>query len=288
MRSLGIDIGGSSVKAAIRSDETVMTARSPGYFQPSREALSTAVGQVIQELGPDIDQSVPVGLCLPGKQSASGDRVEYAINMPCLNDWAFSDMLQDMLGFMPLQHRVVSDIHATATDLVSVNKLEGRVAIIAIGTGVGFAMMEHGHFIGIGSGGAGFLGQLDVGRCGNEDRFHSDGSKNTLESYVGIRAMREQLGTDDENAIVEYIDAMGEDSPFLRAIVQAMRVVHAIHVPDTIVLAGGIGIAMHSFSDEIHTLVSDRLTTLSNSSWKLVFGDTLFHAASGAARLAAM
>lgn len=286
MRSLGIDIGGSSVKAALIEDGDLTTARSSGYASPSREGLIDAVRDALHLLGEPIDPSIPVGLCLPGKQSEQGDRVTRSINLPCLSDWLFAEMLESMIERTPMVFRVVPDIHATAIDLVSGYELVGRVGVIAIGTGVGFAMLEDGALIDLGSGSSRNLGQLDVGRCAQDDRFDAEGSRNTLESFVGVRALRNELDSDDESAIDAYLRTADADSPFMRALVSALRVVHASHAPDTLVLAGGIGIALRSRHDLIRSLVNDGLATTADPEWDLVFGDSLYHAAAGAARVA--
>lgn len=286
MRTLGIDIGGSSVKAALLDGELVTTARSAGYANPSREGLIHAVQEAVHILGESIDRTIRVGLCVPGKQSAVGDRVVHSINLPCLNDWVFSEMLGSLLGYQPEHARFVSDIHATAIDLVSRHELNVRVGVIAIGTGVGFALFEDGQMLKLGSRGVGHLGQLDVGRCDDTDLIDPSGVRNPLEAFVGIRAIRDRLGTDDEFTILAHLESLPDEDPCMRALVRAIRVIHALHTPDTIVLAGGVGIALRSRRDVIRTLVNDGLTTLANREWRLVFGDSLYHAAVGAARLA--
>lgn len=286
MRTLGIDIGGSSVKAALLDGELVTTARSAGYANPSRVGLIDAVQEAVHLLGEPIDRTIQVGLCLPGKQSEVGDRVVHSINLPCLNDWLFSEMLGSILGFEPKHARFVSDIHATAIDLVSRLELNGRVGIIANGTGVGFAMIEDGQMLKLGSKGVGHIGQLDVGRCEDADRFDPSGVRNPLEAFVGIRAIRDRLGTEDESMILAHLDSLPVEDPCMRALVRAIRVIHALYTPDTIVLAGGVGIALRTRRDAIRTLVNDGLTALANPDWRLMFGDSLYHAAVGAARLA--
>lgn len=286
MPSLGIDIGGSSVKAALHDDGLVTTARSAGYSRPSRDELVSSVREAVRLLGAPADESTPIGLCVPGKQDVAGQRVERSINLPCLDGWLFADFLSSVLGFVPDRYRVVSDIHATAIEIVNRYALAGRVGLIAIGTGVGFAMVEDGEVLRLGSRGAGHLGQLDVGRCDDRDRFHADGARNTLESYVGVHGLRDQLGTDDEAVIEDYLMRVSADEPVMRALVHALRVVHAIHTPDTIVLAGGVGVALRPRHDQIRSLVDEGLTSLARPGWTLMFGDSIFHAASGAAWLA--
>lgn len=286
MRSLGIDIGGSSIKVALKDGQAVRTARSVAYTRPSRETLIEAFAGAINTLGESVDPSIPVGLCVPGKQSETGDRVVLSLNLPCLNDWGFEDLLRSMLGSIPERHRVVSDIHATAADLGASSASVGRVAVIAIGTGVGFTMMEDGQILSIGSRGVGHLGQLDVGRCGQDDRYDASGARNSLESYVGIRAIRERVGSEDEDVLLSHVRGMCGDDPLLLALVRALRTIHAIHAPDTIILVGGVGIALQPHHDLIVRLVNDWLTPLAVPDWQLLFGESLYYAASGAARLA--
>lgn len=286
MRSLGIDIGGSSIKVALHDERGVQTAQSVGYANPSREVLCDAFADSIGTLGSGIGPNMPIGLCVPGKQNARGDRVKHSFNLPCLNDWFFEELLHAVLGFVPSQHRVVSDIHATAFDLAMRSGAQGRIAVVAIGTGVGFAMIEDGHILSVGLRGVGNLGQLDVGRCDTHDRVGASGTLNPLESYVGVRALREREGCEDEDAVISHIRQMTVSDPFLRALTRALQTVHAIHTPDTMILAGGIGIALRAQHELLVRCVNEGLTKLAARDWELRFGESLFHAASGAARLA--
>jgi len=284
--ALGIDIGGSSVKIALVHGADMTTSRSAGYERPSREALVGAVQGAIRLLGEPIGSATPVGLCMPGKHDVSGRCVCRSVNMTCLEGWAFEDMAREMLGFAPDAMRVSSDIHATAMDLVRCFELDKRTAVLAIGTGVGLALVEDGESLSIGSKGIGHLGQLDVGRCGSADRFTREGTRNTLESYVGAGALRERFGMDEEG-LVREIGRVADDDPFVVALVRALRAVHAIYAPEAVVLAGGVGMALAPRREELYRLVCDGLTSLACSDWELRFGMSLFHAASGAACLAA-
>lgn len=286
MNALGIDIGGTSVKLALHDGTVTRTARSEHYERPNRELLTRFIRNAIDSLGEPLDRSIRVCLCLPGRHDESGETINRSFNLPCLEGWAFDELLRSALGFDPSNWRVVSDIHATTVDVVRTKGLDGRVAVIAIGTGVGLGVCELGEMCTIGSGSIGHLGQIDVGRTGDEDHVAPDGSMNTLESYIGLSALRSRLGAGDENDLIRFIESLPPEHPVMRALIRALRVVHAIYVPDTIVLAGGVGLALHSSGGAIHARVSDGLTTLANPDWSLQFADSLFHAASGAAMLA--
>jgi predicted NBD/HSP70 family sugar kinase len=283
---LGIDIGGSGVKVALIDDHQSNTSRSERYTDPDRDEMIAAIRSAIAGLGESIETGTPVGLCLPGRHSPSGDRIERSVNLPCLNGWAFDELIRAVLGREAVRYRAMSDIRATAHDLCVKHGPDGRVAVIAIGTGVGLAVLENGLPLGIGSRGIGHLGMVDVGRLGDRDRIASDGAINTLESYVGARALRAQWGEGSDSDLVEQVEQAPQHEPFMQAIARGLRLVHAIHRPDKIVLAGGIGIALSPRAREIRAIVDDGLTTLANSDWSLLFGDSLYHAAFGAARLA--
>lgn len=286
MRALGIDIGGTSVKAALIDGEAAHTARSAGYVRPGRAQLVRAIRCAVAELGDAIGASIPVGLCVPGRRSVDGCCVERSLNLPCLEGWSFDELLREVLGDAPGRLRVVSDIHAATVDVVRSMELRGRAAVVAIGTGVGLGVWEDDRMLSIGGRGIGHLGQVDVGRLGDTDRYGADGARNTLESYVGLPALRSVLGDPDEAGLAGRIASLGIDDPAMLALVRALRMVHALYVPDTVVIAGGVGIAMAPMGGLLHDRVSDGLTSLACPGWSLRFGESLFHASLGAARLA--
>lgn len=286
MRALGIDIGGSAAKLAVIDADGVRTARSVGYDRPDREELKQALRGAIDRLGVPIDCSVPVGLCVPGRRSADGDHIERSLNLACIEGWSFDAMLAEVLGHTPERTTVVSDIHAATVDLVHSMQLRGRVAVVAIGTGVGLGVWEDGQMLSIGDRGIGHLGQIDVGRLGELDRFGADGARNTLESFVGLPALRQRWGSLDDEQLSRWLASMRTDDPAAIALVRALRIVHAIYVPDTVVLAGGVGIALSPLGGVLQQRVNDGLTSLARPGWSLCFGDSLYHASLGAARLA--
>jgi len=281
MGSLGIDIGGSSVKVCLIDGDQLSTARSFGYTNPTREVLSQAINDALAQL--DVGTDTPVGLCLPGRQSKSDDSIECSINLPCLNGWSFAELLKDGIGFVPESYSVLSDVQAAGEDYIFTHDAQGRVAIIAIGTGVGLCVFDDAVPIGIGKASIGHLGMMDIGRLGQDDLISPDGSKNTLESYIGTRAIELRFPGVKPEDLPDSIATLTIDEQTIQALVRAIRVVHAIYVPDQIVLMGGVGIAFKPLQSKLQTTVNDGLTSLANPNWRLMFGDSPYHAARGAA-----
>lgn len=290
MNTLGIDIGGSSIKAALICDRGVFTAQSGGYENPDREMLSGAILACIDELRSRcpgvVGRGLPVGLCLPGRSSEDGGCIERSINLRCIEGWGFDRLLEGALGHVPVSHRVVSDVRAAAHDICVLDGRAGRLAVIAIGTGVGLAVLDDGEPLTIGGRSIGHLGQMDVGRLASHDLVAPDGAVNTLECYVGLRGLRSRLGGCDEGCVTESISGFAQDDPFMLAIVRAIRTMHAIYAPGRVCLVGGVGMLLASRGEAIKHAVDAGLTSLAQPGWSLCFGKSLFHACVGAARLA--
>ncbi len=79
---------------------------------------------------------------------------------------------------------------------------------------------------------------------------------------------------------------MTVDDPPIRALVRAIRIIHAIYRPRHIVLAGGIGMGLRRLAPEIQSSAAARLTSIAREGWALTTADHEFHAACGAAALA--
>jgi len=81
--ALGIDIGGSSVKAVIvRGDHIHAHAASDTYSLPSETVLRDAVSQAVDRLG-QVTATL-AGVCAPGVLDAASKQVTHSVNVPGL------------------------------------------------------------------------------------------------------------------------------------------------------------------------------------------------------------
>ena len=289
MSMLGIDIGGTSAKLAWRdaTGRWILESSTP-YATPDRAGLVGSIRTVIDKIGGETPTHV--GLCLPGKMNLDKTEIECSVNLPVLNGWRL-DTLLDSIGIANTAScRVCSDAHAAGFDWVSENGAstqdapihsDVRTAALSLGTGVGLALFD-GHLLArVGSRSTGHIGQLDVGRCGEADRYDPLGARNTLETYIGARS----LDVHRKYTVLDLSGLIDEDPP-IRALIKALRTVHAFYVPERIVLLGGVGLALRPLEKLLYDSVNKELTNLANPGWVLVFGDSLHHAARGAAKLA--
>ena len=94
MAWLGLDFGGTRIKAIITSNGTQLAqACSPRYSRPDTDELIGALRSVVDQVCRDADPPEGVGLCVPGVRSEDGSSIVYATNVPGLEGISFVDLL---------------------------------------------------------------------------------------------------------------------------------------------------------------------------------------------------
>ena len=337
MRCLGIDIGGSSVKVALLdmpNGQHCAHARSDSYSQPDIESLTravaTAVGTCVTSRLAEDEPIGRVGVCLPGLYDAGRGCLTRATNLPALEGVDLDAFLRAALraGFRktpaglkntpmasgetlgPMTLTITTDTQAGALDIVSAERLIGRVLCLSLGTGVGASVLdipaESGALptpLWVSGATPGHIGQLDVG-LDETPPADAGAARGTLESYIGLAALRRTGAARDIEALMQPragagagADACCADKEHLalpqsledpmRALARALRICHAIYRPDHIRLAGGVGVALAPWLGILRARIKNGLTPLARENWSLGIAEDGFCAARGAARDAA-
>lgn len=277
MLRVGIDIGGSSVKAAaLRDGEVEWTTRSGTYRGPGRAELANAIGAAMTGLSGRPDA---VGVCVPGLLDQARATVTHSVNVPGLVGVPLADLLRAVAARRP--PRVVSDANAAACDVYHTRSLSGRLLVLAIGTGVGASVVDESGFLRVDGDSPGHLGQCDVSLDGGPAVIGPDGGAGSLEGYLGAPALTSRYGS-----VEAAFREMRANDPPLRALARVIRIAHAIYRPHHICLAGGVGIRLGHLLPDLRAAASEHLTRIARPDWTLTAGDSDFHAALGAARLA--
>lgn len=284
MRQLGIDVGGTSVKMALLEDgRTVWTGRSESYDKPDSNRLILALREAS---GGRVEKSKidACGICVPGILNDARDTVLLSVNVPGLNNLPIASLVRQALGESILRIKVCNDAISCATDVVHALHLNGRVMVLAMGTGVGGAVLDVDSNsirpLLVEGESPGHIGMVDV-TCDDPPTIGADGGAGSLEGYCGIPALVARYGN-VERAIIE----MKQTDPPMKALARIIRIGHAIYRPNHVVLAGGAGVQLSKRIDEIRKLVDTNLTTVARSGRTLQCALDIFHAARGAARLA--
>ncbi len=285
MISLGIDIGGSFVKAALVDGRTTLAeSQSARYRRPSPEELGAAIRGAASATGALARPYDVVGVCAPGVLDGDGVTVRASVNVPSLVGVRLDALIRSALNGGTAGTRVFSDAHAAAFDLWSRERRLGRFVGVSIGTGVGACVLDSGAPLRVTGNSSGHVGQIDVSIEGADEPVPvgPDGGRGSLEAYMGLPALEQRYGAGVESAIESF---KASDVP-LRALARGLRVIHAIYRPDTVALLGGVGIRLRPALPALLGLVSESLTGLARPGWTLLTGDSQFHAAVGAAKLA--
>lgn len=281
MISLGIDVGGSSVKlAAVRDGAALWQVQSQTYSHPTREQLAAVIREAVAGR---FGASDIVGICVPGRRDAGGRTVILSVNLPALNGLNLDALVRDAVGTRPTFVEVCTDALATAYDIYAHHNLRGRLLSLALGTGVGAAVVDEGGVPLLVDGESpGHIGQFDVSIEGHPV-IGPDGGAGSLEGYIGAPALTKGYGPD----MAATLRQLGPDDPPLRALARAVRICHAMYCMDHVALTGGLGNRMQHLLPAIRQLVEKDLTRIARPGWTLIAGHDDFHAAKGAAKFAA-
>lgn len=279
MKSLGIDIGGTSAKLAMIEDGVVRwKSQSPFYARPDTTQLVAALETAVGQNDVRCDRA---GICVPGLLDRAKRMITLSVNVPGLMNVTLDEIVRRGIGESAPQPQIINDAVATATDVIVARKLTGRVVSIALGTGVGMGVLDDGVPLMIEGASPGHIGQVDVSIEG-DDCIGPDGGRGSLEGYIGVPALIKRYGSTEN-----FLKTADASHTPIKALARAIRICHAIYRPPHVVLVGGIGTRLKRLAAEIKAVCDDKLTSVAHKDWQLHFGDHDFHAAIGAARIAA-
>jgi glucokinase len=236
VRKLGLDLGGTNIKAAVLEDDTVV----------ARDEVSTGAGveEVLDRMATLARAAGPVetvGVALPGLFDSDG----VAVLLPALEGWwtghPVRAALEDRLG---LPVRLVNDGHAfaLAESTLGAGRGGGNVMCIVCGTGIGGGLVLDGRLHLGPDQRAGEFGHHTVVEDGP---LCECGNRGCLELYAGARAIAAAAGTTsfDEAVAAAHAGDEGARAALARAgtlIGLAIANVLIFLCPDRVVVGGGV------------------------------------------------
>jgi glucokinase len=276
--SFGVDVGGTSVKVALLAGgKPRWTGQSRFYSKPSADQLRQAIREAVD--GREV-RAARTGLCVPGLLDEGKEKVLLSVNVPGLMNLPLRDLVRSAVPGAG-EVSVINDAVASATDFARRRGLIGRVLAMALGTGVGMGVLDDGKPLLIEGESPGHIGQVDVDL--GDGTVGPDGGAGGLEGYIGVPALKARYGDDLSAALPKFTAA----DPPLRALARAIRIAHAIYRPHHVGLIGGIGVRLAPVLATLRALCDNQLTSVARPGWTLACGDDDYHAARGAASLAA-
>jgi glucokinase len=189
--AIGIDVGGTSLRVGlVREDGTILrcATRPTGFHTPCNEMLRRFHEAVEEALAAAPGQAIAgVGIGMPGLQDDQG-RVASASNLPTLNGVDLRGEISRMAGAPALME---NDLNAVALGEYHFggHAIPGNLLVVAIGTGVGAAVVQGGRLLRVFRGSLGDPGHVLVEPGGPLCRC---GARGCLEAHCAGWALVEQ------------------------------------------------------------------------------------------------
>ncbi len=223
MRTLGVDIGATTIKLAVVSDAGVIEAESaiPTPKGSARE-LVHVLAERVREIRSAYPEIARMGVGVPGAMNRDRSLVRYP---PNLVGWKEEPLKAYLAEALPEFERIEVDNDAKVAALAEARFGAGKgvshFLLVTLGTGVGGCVWStEGEFSGIyrgASGGAGEFGHTSIDLNGPPCNC---GSRGCIEAYVGLHylAERTKKKLDADPSIVSTLRAaQGELKPRLIA-----------------------------------------------------------------------
>ncbi|TPO01396.1 ROK family protein, partial [Mesorhizobium sp. CU2] len=246
--AIGIDIGGTNLRAALVSGSGEILRRVSEKSAPDPELVLGRIAEMVQRLdGPDV---AAIGVGVPGRVDAkrravlSGGYVDLA-------SVALAPRLEGMAG-KPVVVDNDCNMALVAEMALGAAVGHGNVVMFTIGTGIGGAVAEGGKIV-RGSATAGQLGHIGVDPDGEPCKCGRRGCVETVSSgtALGRHIARAGLGADItvEQLLVRAAagDAVAERilDAWAKPLRSAIDTAVAMFSPDLVLLGGGLGEAAH-------------------------------------------
>ncbi len=246
--AIGIDLGGTNLRAALVSPEgkvlKIERGKTPVVEGP--EATAQMMGGLISLLGEPVQNLLGVGIGSPGPLSRKNKMIFQTPNLPGFDSFPLGQRVQEITGLnVILEHD--AKCAAYGEFFFGHAREKKNVLLLTFGTGIGGGVFVDGRMLYGKSDGAGEIGHMTLFP---EGRQCLCGNRGCLEQYVSASAIerraREESGRPWTNP--QLLAAVADGNPFavefLRKISTELSIGLAslvnIFEPELIVLAGGL------------------------------------------------
>lgn len=229
MEALGIDVGGSGIKAAPVDLTTGRRTRKRKRIPTPRPSIPESMYDVMEELVAAFDWTGPVGCALPAVVHAGV--VCTAANID--DSWIGRDAAAELSERLGRSVQVLNDADAAgiAENTYGVaSDLEGSVLLLTLGTGIGSALIMDGALV------------------PNTELGHMEFKGISAEDYAAARVVADGLDQD------EWAMRLNE---YLQYVERVMN-------PDHIILGGGISKNFDEYSSHLKTRATIRAARFRN------------------------
>ncbi|WP_456364164.1 ROK family glucokinase [Priestia aryabhattai] len=266
-KSIGIDIGGTTVKVAFFEVQgeclakwSIPTDKTNNGVNIIADINETVNSKMI-ELGLNKDDFIGVGIGVPGFIDYETGSIAHAPNIPWNKNYPLKRELENVLG-LPVELENDANLAAMGEMWLGAGKGKQNVVMVTLGTGVGGGIIVNGNVVRGSNGMGGEIGHIfskDNGiicGCGKEGCLETIASATgivrlaeaIIEEYVDstiLYDLKQQKGRVETKDVFEA--ASNGDSYALSVVEESMKYLgialsHIIHTnnPEVIVIGGGV------------------------------------------------
>jgi glucokinase len=258
MSVVGIDVGGTSIKAARFGTDDVIAERIVLATPGEQPAITTAVLEVAAKLATDDVQAV--GVVVPGDVDARTGIVRYSANV----NWQDVPLRALLRADLAVPVAVDNDVIAAA--LAEAERSDGDLLYVALGTGIGGALVLGGAVVRGASGLSAEIGHIPVYPDGEACLCGQRGCLEVYASAAGL-ARRYVAAGGSELTAAELVGRLDTD-PIAAAVWREATTTLAIALatatllldPARIVFGGGLAEAGDLLLAPVRTELDPRLT----------------------------
>lgn len=247
--AIGIDIGGTNLRAALVSGTGEILRRVSEKSAPDPELVLGRIADMVRRL--DDAHVAAIGVGVPGRVDArrgavlSGGYVDLA-------SVALANRLESMAG-KPVIIDNDCNMALAAEMALGAAAGHGNVVMFTIGTGIGGAVAEGGRIV-RGKASAGQLGHIGIDldgetcKCGRRGCVETVSSGTALGRHIARAGLGADIGVDALSARAASGDATarGVLDAWARPLRAAIDTAVAMFNPELVLLGGGLGQAAHS------------------------------------------
>ena len=263
MATIGIDIGGTEIKAGLVDERGTVLKSARAASEPTDlDALIETAAGLAEEVSGD-SQARAIGVGIPGLVSPDSGTVQTAPNMPALNGAPIGALLSARTGL----NTAISndaDMHAWGEWMAGAGAGTSHMICLTIGTGLGSGIVVDGQLYAGATGYGAEAGHIVLDPKGRPCGCGGRGCLETVVSATGIVALaRERMEAGEPSALV--VEAGRRQELTAKAVLEAAvggdllaRTVYAevgrclgiacaslinLLSPQTIVIGGGVSAA---------------------------------------------
>ncbi|MDL1901248.1 ROK family protein [Anaerolineae bacterium CFX9] len=262
--AVGVDIGGTKIALALVDSGGGIHAESriatpvDGGVDAIAAAAAQSVRRLIDERGVKV---IGVGVGVPGYVDAQAGVVIESVNLRLKDAPIAARIAAALGGSLPVQ--VQNDVKALAAGEMAFGAARGMrdFVVIAVGTGLGVALVQNGAIVSGSGGAAGEIGHAGIIASG---RLCVCGLRGCPEAYISgvglVNGVRAHAGDFPASPLISHAGLTGHDvltaadagdplalaalADGVHAIGQVAIVCAALLNPQAIILSGGLGLAL--------------------------------------------